>query len=192
MISLQPDPARLAYPLDQPGIGPPPATARRLTVDLCPTGHARLLVALWHSRLPETQRGPWQHAFRAHANGLTYAVALWHNPSSPGLPHHWAELRRMAVAPDAPHCTASFFLARMADWYRHNEPEHERLISYQDTEVHQGTIYKAAGWTAAHYQPPRVRDRSKPRRGTGRAYRRADVNPAAEASGKIRWEYAIR
>jgi hypothetical protein len=26
-------------------------------------------------------------------------------------------------------------------------PELNRLISYQDTEVHHGTIYKASGWT---------------------------------------------
>jgi hypothetical protein len=28
-------------------------------------------------------------------------------------------------------------------------PTITRLISYQDTEVHAGTIYKAAGWTRA-------------------------------------------
>ena len=46
-------------------------------------------------------------------DGVTYAVALWHNPSARTLPGHWLELRRMACAPDAPHCTASRFLAEM-------------------------------------------------------------------------------
>jgi hypothetical protein len=166
----------------------PPSSASDLYVGRCPIQQARELNALWHSRLPHAQRSPWCAAFAASYCGYIYAVALWHNPSSRSLPHHWAELRRMAVAPDAPHCTASMFLAAMVRWYRTNEPEHERLISYQDTEVHRGTIYKAAGWTAAHYQKPRLRDRTALRRGTNRLYRRADINPAAEGSGKVRWE----
>ncbi len=35
----------------------------------------------------------------------------------------------------------------MANLIRREFPDVVRLISYQDTEVHKGTIYKAAGWT---------------------------------------------
>tara|TARA_Y100000310_G_scaffold294578_1_gene325158 strand:+ start:263 stop:472 length:210 start_codon:yes stop_codon:yes gene_type:complete len=35
----------------------------------------------------------------------------------------------------------------MEKYIRTNLPQIERLISYQDTEVHHGTIYKAANWT---------------------------------------------
>lgn len=168
-----------------------PVRARELACDRCPIETARALNALWHSRLPETQRGPWQFAFAAHLGGYIYAVALWHNPSARMLPSHWLELRRMAVADDAPHCTASWFLSRMADYFKREHPERERLISYQDIAVHQGTIYKAAGWVPAHFARPRSRDRSKARKGTRRDYRSNLNGQEPDAAGKVRWELAL-
>jgi hypothetical protein len=59
-------------------------------------------------------------------------------------------------------------------------PEITKLISYQDTDVHRGTIYKAAGWKI------------------GRTTTKApnwDTRPGriVVAGGiKIRWEYDIR
>jgi len=38
----------------------------------------------------------------------------------------------------------------MAKDIRKRIPKVTRLISYQDTDVHAGTIYKAAGWTATN------------------------------------------
>ena len=80
----------------------PPLSPRELVCERCPVAVARELNEAWHSRLPRTQVGPWQFAFAAHKTGIVYAVALWHNPSARGLPSHWLELRRLAVAPDAP------------------------------------------------------------------------------------------
>ena len=169
-----------------------PSKARQLIVELCPVSHATSLVTLWHSRLPNVQRGPWMHAFRAHWNGYTYGVALWHNPSARTLPQHWVELRRMAVAPDAPHCTASRMLGQMAQWFRTNKPNCERLISYQDADVHTGTIYSAAGWDRAYYSKPRVRQRDGYLRpGSGREYRTAINGAAPDQAGKWRWELAL-
>lgn len=144
----------------------------------------------WHSRLPETQPNPWQYAFRAAFDGVTYGVALWHNPSARTLPSHWLELRRLAVADDAPHCTASRMLGEMTKWFRRNVPERERLISYQDRDVHTGTIYKAAGWTAEYVSEPRVRDRSSTRPG-GRMYRWNQNGDAPDGAGKVRWEMRL-
>lgn len=107
------------------------------------------------------------------------------------LPAHWLELRRMAVSGDAPHCTASWFLGQMRKWFLHNVPERERLISYQDTGVHTGTIYKAAGWEPAHHAKPRSRDRSKPRVGTRRDYRSNLNGSEPDGAGKIRWEKSL-
>ena len=76
--------------------------------------------------------------------------------------------RRLAVAPDAPHCTASRMLGQMARWIRTNLPDVPVLLSYQDMDVHTGTIYRAAGWTPAYHSRPRIRDRSKARVGTRR------------------------
>lgn len=145
--------------------------ARHLEMEQCSKAHAVSLNKAWHSRLPNVQDGPWQYAFKMSFQGVTYAVALWNNPSARTLPGHWLELRRMACAPDAPKYTASRFLALMVKWFRKNTPEREKCISYQDTAVHQGTIYKAAGWTAEYVSEFRIRDRSKPRAGTQRMYR---------------------
>lgn len=163
--------------------------ARHLTIELCPVLEAVELVAAWHSRLPRCQMGPWQYAFRAHIDGHVYAVALWNNPSARTLPGHWLELRRMACSPDAPRNTASRFLAKMVDHFRAEAVDRERCISYQDTAVHHGTIYKAAGWVAAYTSKPRVRDRSKPRVGTKHRLYRSNLNgKAPDASAKVRWE----
>jgi hypothetical protein len=76
-------------------------------------------------------------------------------------------------------------------YFRSECPERERCISYQDTAVHEGTIYKASNWTAAYVSKARVRDRSKDRVGTHRAYR-SNLNGAGpDASEKIRWEMAL-
>lgn len=169
----------------------PPSSVRELKLERCSIAVARHLNAAWHSRLPITQAGPWQFAFAAHKEGVVYGVALWHNPSARGLPSHWLELRRLAVAEDAPHCTASWMLARMRRWFAQACPGRERLISYQDCAVHQGTIYKAAGWKPVYFAKPRARDRSKPRVGTRRDYR-SNLNGAEpDGAGKMRWEIAL-
>lgn len=166
----------------------PKLRARHLVLSIIPKPRAVELVRLWHSRLPNVQRGPWQFAF-AMVDGLgnIYAVALWNNPSARMLPGNWLELRRMACAPDAPRNTASRFLALMVEWFRANYPEREKCISYQDTAVHAGTIYKAAGWIAEYRSLPRVRDRSKLRAGTTRAYRSSLNGVEPDASAKVRW-----
>jgi len=130
-------------------------------------------------------------AFSGEIDGITYVVALWNNPSARGLPDNWLELRRMACAPNAPPNTASKFLSYMAKWFRANKPKYQRLISYQDTAVHTGTIYRASGWVPGGIAKARVRDRSKNRVGTTRAYRKNVNGPGPDASEKIRWEFQI-
>jgi hypothetical protein len=165
--------------------------ARELTVKVCYKDHAVGLVEAWHSRLPKTQSGPWMFAFSASFEGRTYAVALWNNPSARGLPQTWLELRRLAAAPDAPRNTCSFMLGRMSRYFKLHHPEIERLISYQDSAVHTGTIYKASNWTQGAVSKARARDRSKPRVGTRRDYR-SNLNGAApDAAEKIRWEFSL-
>lgn len=165
----------------------PPAKATLLDVEVIDVQLARNLIAAWHSRLPTTQRGPWKIAYAATYQGTAFAAALWNNPSARMLPNHWLELRRMAVAPDAPHCTASRMLGQMVRDLTVRFPDAKRAISYQDEDVHQGTIYKAAGWTAAHRTPRRQRDRST-NRPSGRLYRTSINGSASDSSPKIRWE----
>jgi hypothetical protein len=190
------DRIRVLHPLFQAenGGSSPTSTlhARDLRFEPCPKRHAVALVRLWHSRLPECQSGPWTHAFRGHIADRTYVVALWNSPSARCLPHGWRELRRMACAPDAPRNTASRFLAWMVRWFRQNEPHRERLISYQDTEVHSGTIYRAAGWLPAWVTTERIRDRSGNRVGTKRKYRSNLNGIGPDTVSKIRWEIELR
>lgn len=167
-----------------------PLKASHLSLVVCSIDHARILIRKWHSRLPITQPSPWRFAFAAEYQGVTYAVALWNNPSARTLPGHWLELRRMAVSNDAPHCAASWFLGAMLRFFRTNQKSAEKLISYQDCDVHQGTIYKAAGWRVAYVSKPRVRDRST-KRPSGRMYRWNINSAAPDAAGKARWEICL-
>lgn len=160
-------------------------------VDRCDVRHARVLIARWHSRLPETQAGPWMAAYRLAFDGVTYAVALWNSPSARTLAGECIELRRMAVASDAPHCAASRFLSEMCKRVRVEFPDRERAISYQDTAAHTGTIYRAAGWTAAYTSKPRQRDRSGTRAGTRRMYRWNLNGVEPDAAAKVRWEMRL-
>ena len=186
---------RVLYPLfhaEDGGSTPTPALrARHLIFERCPKKHAVALVREWHSRLPNCQSGPWTHAFCGHLGLVTYAVALWNNPSGRCLPPQWRELRRMACAPDAPKNTPSRFLGWMVRWFKANAPEHERLISYQDTEVHTGTIYKASGWQQDGGTTHRIRDRTGKRSGTKRLYRWNTNGNDVDAVSKIRWSIAL-
>lgn len=178
---------RLLSPLLEPEYAAP-ERASELCLRRCPADIARVLIAEWHSRLPKTQRGPWKIAYVAHYQETAFGAALVHNPSARTLPSDWLELRRLAVAPDAPHCTASWMLAAITRDLRGDGP---RLISYQDKDVHTGTIYRAAGWKIGAESKNRVRDRSKPRVGTRRAYRSNLNGVAPNAAGKVRWEIEL-
>lgn len=181
---------RRLSPLFSEEVGPPDK-ASQLEVVRCDPQFARDGVAAWHSRLPKTQTGPWMLGFAAHYRETCFGVALWHNPSARTLPNDWLELRRLAVAPDAPHCTASRMLGQMARWIKRNMPSVPVLISYQDCDVHTGTIYRAAGWTAAYTSKPRTRDRSKPRVGTRRDYRNNLNGIAPDGAAKVRWQLEL-
>lgn len=104
----------------------------------------------WHSRLPKVGASQFRVCYAAEFSGVIYAVAAWSNPVARLLPQQqWLELRRMAVSDDAPKNTASRMIGWMVRDIRKRFPEVHRLISYQDCEVHKGTIYAASGWTRA-------------------------------------------
>jgi hypothetical protein len=137
----------------------------------------------WHSRLPSVGSASQGRVFYGAAyEGVVYAVAMWSNPVARMLPQGtWLELRRFAVADDAPKNTASRMLGWMTRDIRARFPELVRLISYQDCEVHHGTIYRAAGWTAG------------PRSDGGEWTRPSRWRSATQSSApKIRWEKPLR
>ena len=186
------DSIRVMRPLFQAGEGGSIPTsalrARHLKFYRCDSSIAVQLCRAWHSRLPNTQDGPWQFAFVAEYHGLAYGAALWNTPSGRCLPQHWIELRRMVVSNDAPKFSASRFLGWMVRYFKAKCPGRERCISYQDTAAHDGTMYLAAGWSRGCISKPRVRDRSGNRKGTRRKYRWNINGAEADASAKVRWE----
>lgn len=138
--------------------------------------------AKWHSRLPRIGAiNTMKHCFRASHRGECFAVAAWSNPVARALPQQtWLELRRFAIADNAPVNTGSKMLGWMVRELRRREPHVERLISYQDCEVHTGTIYRASGWTPVEVSTP------------GKWTNRKRWNrTAGHIARKIRWELSL-
>ena len=77
-------------------------------------------------------------------------------------------------------------LGRMRRHIRAHRPDIVHLISYQDEDVHTGTIYRAAGWSIEHRTERRQRDRTTSRP-NGRMYRTSINGGDADAAAKIRW-----
>jgi hypothetical protein len=182
------DGVRIAHPLFHAGgSGVTPTSALQLRIEPMAFLTAKDLNRLWHSRLPRMGTGFIKNqqtfpCFGAEFDGLWYAAAIWSNPVARKLPQKtWLELRRLAIAPDAPRNTASRMLRIMVLLLRKARPEVVRLVSYQDTEVHTGGIYKAAGWTAA--------DTTGSQRQWGCPSR---PRPAAQSAAvKVRWEKVL-
>jgi hypothetical protein len=137
----------------------------------------------WHSRLPKIGNSHFRVCYVAECSNLFYAVAAWSNPVARLLPQQtWLELRRFAIAPDAPRFTASRMLGWMVRDIAKRFPEIKRLISYQDMAVHKGTIYKASGWKEAQGYKSRARGRI----GWGTRPRKGRTNQAV--GPRMRWE----
>ena len=113
-----------------------------------------MLNELWHSRLPKIH---WSNVVRntdyicyaIYSGDMVCGVGIW---SSPVAQNRFAngremlELRRLAIANDAPPNTATRAISLMQDDIKKAMLDIKRLISYQDTSVHKGTIYKASNW----------------------------------------------
>jgi len=181
------DDVRDSMPLFRSGRGgSSPTSALQLVIRRCNVHRAIELNAVWHSRLPKID---WSNVVRASPSvcfiaeyqDMAYAAAIWSAPCARLLNgRNWLELRRLSISKEAPPNTASRMLRIMRLMILKDFPKIVNLISYQDTEVHTGTIYKAAGWKATKrnqsgdwQRPNRVR------------------NVAQSTSPKIRWEYAL-
>lgn len=177
---------RVVHPLFQEeGDGLRPISALQFQVRQVSWFRFESLNFAWHSRLPRA--GSYYTNglfFGAHLNDVYYAVAGWSEPVARMLNGRGLfELRRMAVAPDAPKNTASRFLKVMTLLIRKERPETRSLISYQDTEVHRGTIYRAAGWQ------PTSTSKEDDRGWVERHPRRSSVHQTTSA--KVRWEKSL-
>lgn len=105
------------------------------------------LIARWHSTLPVAPV-VFTVGFVAVAPDHQYvAAAMWNHPTARHEDQETTlELQRQAHSPFVPRNFGSWFLARQREWIRANMPHIRRLISYQDADVHDGTIYRADNW----------------------------------------------
>lgn len=179
---------RVAYPLFQEeGSGSIPTSALQLRFDTIALKRAIELNREWHSRLPKIVasniiRTVRHVCYSAEFAGVFYAVAVWTNPVARMLPQQtWIELRRLAISSDAPKNTATRMLAWMVRDIRKRFPTVEQAISYQDTEVHHGTIYRAAGWSPTRLDAGG--EWSRPSRAR---------NSVQSGSPKQRWELVLK
>lgn len=140
---------------------------------------------MWHSRLPKIH---WSNVVRNKTHvcyglffdGGCWAIAIFSSPVARYLDDNTIlELRRYAIKDGAPKNTASWGIGKMTKLIRDNFPNIDKLISYQDTAVHSGTIYKSSNWYAA----------SHTKFGSWRKSRKR--NPDQATGDKIRWEYVI-
>lgn len=185
---------RVAYPLFQAGGGgSTPTSALQLIFRVIDIREAKPLNSLWHSRLPRL--GDPNSIFKAGVcfgadfGGVWYAVAVWSRPVARLLPSDGSvlELRRLAVAPDAPRNTPTRMLGWMARWIARERPAVVRLVSYQDTEAHTGGIYRGAGWRPVVVLGSRTTWEHRVQAATGK--RRP---PDQSKSVKVRWEKLLR
>ncbi len=175
------DDVRVTCPLFQAEYGGSiPTSALHLRFSKTDIRRAVKLNNLWHSRLPSLTNWQSCFAFSAECGNTVYAVAIWGNPVAREFNGRgYVELRRMAIADDAPKNTAT----RMIGWMlRHLKSinQYTLAISYQDTGVHTGTIYKASGWKAAAMK-----------KNIGTGWNTRDRNTMQATTDKIRWEFQL-
>jgi len=181
---------RVVSPLFYEGNAVSPTSPKELNVGEISCDKAMQLNEMWHSMLPKTVKSNLTRNrkaiyFGAEAAGIFYACAIFTSPIAANRlknGHQMLELRRFAIAPDAPKNTASYMLKRMRKIIENRFSDVRTLISYQDVSVHLGTIYKASGWVAAG-------ETKNIEWNTGNRKR----NGKQSATGsKVRWEYQIR
>ena len=188
-MNLSADNVRDSIPLFRNGSGGLiPTSAHQLIFSKCNVHRACELNKLWHSRFPDIH---WSNVIRnkdyvcfvAEFDMIAYACAIWSSPIAANRLSGGSaclELRRMAIASDAPQNTASRMLGWMRRYIKKELPHIARLISYQDTSVHSGTIYKASGWIPSSIS-----------KGTSWTNKSRKRNKEQSLSDKVRWELGM-
>jgi len=164
-----------------------PASPRLMALRTIGVRHAMAYNEMWHSRLPATVEGNLLRNTRSVFYGAEYldhcfASAMWTDPVANNRLSKdfvWLELRRLAIAPDAPKFTATWMISKMVKDIKSRFPEVSRLVSYQDTEVHTGTIYAAANWVSDSIN-------------SGTDWNNRKRNKPQSTAAKKRWVYALR
>lgn len=147
---------------------------------------ACMLNELWHSRLPKIHwsnvvRNTHYICFVFKYKEAVIGVGIWSSPVARKINREThLELRRLALTDVCPKNTATFVLSKMRKSIKNKFPNIKTLISYQDTVVHLGTIYKADNWKNMVISAGG--EWSSPTR------KRKNVQSSVK---KIRWEYEL-
>ena len=137
------------------------------------------LNAMWHSVLPESPAG-MRAGFIFYAEATPVACAMWGRPSARMEDQETTlELTRLAHSPGVPRNFGSWALGQMRGWIRENMPEIVRIISYQDAEIHHGTIYRADNWREVYDKY------------TGHTWANRPGRLGNERNHKIKWERCL-
>ena len=181
------DSVRVAQPLfPVEGQGSIPMSPLQFEIEIIDQKKAMLLNKMWHSRMPRADfYNICNPCFGAIYKNIYYASAMWSLPMAANRLKNGSfclELRRLAINDDAPKNTASRIICIMSKWIKVNMPHIYKLISYQDTGVHSGTIYKASGWQIA----------SKCKFVSWSVHSKRPGKIQQSMAPKIRWEKQIR
>ena len=178
---------RIAQPLfPVEGQGSIPMSPLQFEIEIMDIDKAIQLNKYWHSRLPIISNPKCGDtiSFGAIYKNIYFACAIWTRPIARMFNNlGYLELRRMAISNDSPKNTASRMIKIMTILIKKNLLHINKLISYQDTEVHNGTIYKASNWIQNIANKNSSWDRPN-------INRRRTLNQATGI--KIRWEKQIR
>lgn len=151
MTDLRGESIRVVHPLFQEERGGSiPTSPLQFHIGRITYKVADSLVSTWHSTLPKVPK-PETHfpCYGAEFEGRYFAAAMWGQPIAANRLKDGfkrLELRRFAIAPDAPKNTASRMIAIMVTMIKKEFPACIGLLSYQDVAAHTGCIYKASGW----------------------------------------------
>jgi hypothetical protein len=183
------DSIMVVHPLfHEEGDGSIPISPLQFHFGRCSIDTAIWLNETWHSVFPRVDksnitRDGRVECFAAEYANRYYATAIWTRPIAANRMtdgDRLIELRRMAIATNAPKNTATRFLGWMTRSIRKSQPDVIRFVSYQDTAHHLGTIYKAAGWHSVSVS--NNSDWTTHRRGRAAAQSNAQ---------KVRWEFDL-
>jgi hypothetical protein len=159
-----------------------------IEIQECRAQVACMLNELWHSRLPlihwsNVVRNTHYVCFVFKYKEAIIGVGIWSSPVAQNRMKDGKrilELRRLALSNVCPKNTASKVISVMIDKIKEKFPEIIKLVSYQDTEVHLGTIYKASNWVKGGEVDFIDWSSEKRKR-----------NKIQSDASKIRWEYHL-
>lgn len=161
---------------------------KEIVIEECRAQIACMLNELWHSRLPKIHwsnvvRNTHYVCFAFFYKEAVIGVGIWSSPVAQNRfknGKELLELRRLALSNVCPYNTATYVISQMTKLIKIKFPEIKKLISYQDTEVHSGTIYKASNWT--------IGNETDFLDWTTKKRKRSKIQSNAS---KIRWEYKL-